>query len=628
VVPEALWSSAHRITDFAGIVAGFLTPCLALLGPVAQAGRLPFATVALLACLSRALGGRRDAADVHPYVAAAPVMVLWSTALYTRVHDGVDAQSLGLASTAGLAAAVQLIGMLMIDRAREGVRVARTWIEGRLDVPVRVVRGEETTTTPADAVRPGEEILLLAGDVVGADARITAGEGVVAPWVDSPLELPKKEGDAIVAGARVVSGRLRGVTTWTGADRAWLRLTVSSSHRPDVAGPLARWVRVATARGSIFAGLVVAALGIANGAAGVDVVAMAAVAAFCLAGTGAAGIVALHSARGQIAALARGIVYRDAAAFDAAGRTDIAVLCSRGTILMGAPELVALEAVSSGGASALLPERVLALAAGASTVGNHPGNVAVRDAARVRGERAESVRNATYLPGLGVTATAANGESLVVGNRSLLLQEKVSIAGAEGRVTELEAQGRSVTLVALAGRLVGLIALQDGLRPGARAAVQRLLDTRIEPVLLSGEARETCDTIGRALDVEHVRPDVLPADRGAEVKALGEGGHIVAVLGHAEPDDGALGAADVSVALAAAGGGEWAVALASDDIRDAAQALSVAHEARHKTVVAAALALGPGAIAALGIALGLLSPSLGPLMSLAGLSAAVVHARR
>ena len=198
------------------------------------------------------------------------------------------------------------------------------------------------------------------------------------------------------------------------------------------------------------------------------------------------------------------------------------------------------------------------------------------------------MRNATVHAGLGVTALASTGERLVVGGRAIMLEEKIGVAVADARVTELEAQGRSVLLVALGDRLVGLIALQDGLRSGARAAVQQLLDARIEPVLLSGEARETCETIGRALDIEHVRPEVLPADRGPEVRALAEGGSVVAVIGHPVSDDGALGAADVAIAMGAAGStpGEWAVALASDDVRDAAMALAIPHATRARVRVA------------------------------------------
>jgi P-type E1-E2 ATPase len=226
---------------------------------------------------------------------------------------------------------------------------------------------------------------------------------------------------------------------------------------------------------------------------------------------------------------------------------------------------------------------------------------------RARGASPENVRNATAHAGLGVTALAASGERLIVGSRALLLQEKVSVAVADARVNELEAQGRSVLLVAFAGKLVGLLALQDGLRPGARAAIQRLLDARIEPVLLSGEARETCETIGRALDIDHVRPEVLPADRGTEVRALAEGGHVVAVLGHPATDDGALGAADVAIAMGAAGStpGEWTVQLASDDVRDAALALSLAHATRDKARLALVAGLVPPLAALLAIAFGL-----------------------
>jgi len=303
----------------------------------------------------------------------------------------------------------------------------------------------------------------------------------------------------------------------------------------------------------------------------------------------------------------------------------VAVLCSRGTVLMGEPEIVALETLGS-----VEVGRVLSLAAGAETASTHPFASAILRAARTRGARPENVRSAAVHAGLGVTALASTGERLVVGSRALLLEERVSVAIADARVTELEAQGRSVLLIALAGKLIGLLGLQDGLRPGARAAVQRLLDARLEPVLLSGEARETCDTIGRALDIDHVRPEVLPADRGAEVRALGEGGRVVAVLGHAATDDGALGAADVSIAMGSAGAtpGEWSAALASDDLRDAARALSMAHEARDDAKIAIALGVAPGIAAVVALAFGVAPPLVAPVAAVAGAIAALVHAKR
>jgi Cu+-exporting ATPase len=334
-----------------------------------------------------------------------------------------------------------------------------------------------------------------------------------------------------------------------------------------------------------------------------------------------------------------GITYKDPRAFERAGATNIVVLSARGTVLMGEPEIVAIDPVGSAGRASDRREaeadtsddvaRVLSLAAGAETASTHPFAAAVLRAARMRGVRADHVRNATVHAGLGVTALASTGERLVVGGRAIMLEEKIGVAAADGRVTELEAQGRSVLLVALGDRLVGLIALQDGLRAGARAAVQRLLDARIEPVLVSGEARDTCETIGRALDIEHVRPEVLPPDRGAEVRALAEGGHVVAVVGHPVGDDAALGAADVAIAMGAAGStpGEWAVALASDDVRDAARAVTIPHEMRERVRTSIILGAAPGIVALLAIGFGVAPLATAPLAVVVGAITAAVHAR-
>ncbi|MDP9034512.1 MAG: HAD-IC family P-type ATPase, partial [Myxococcota bacterium] len=364
--------------------------------------------------------------------------------------------------------------------------------------------------------------------------------------------------------------------------------------------------------------------GFAAGATPVEIVAGMCAGAIAVAAKAASSLAALHFARAHLEALVRGITYKDARAFERAGSTNVAVLSARGTVLMGEPEIVAVDCLG-----AVDRERVLSLAAGAEAISSHPFAMAVLRSARTRGIRPDPVRNATVHMGLGVTAVASTGERVVVGGRAIMLQEKIGVAVTDARVSALEAQGRSVLLVALGDRLVGVIALQDGLRPGARAAVQKLLDAGIEPVLLSGEARDTCETIGRALDIEHVRPEVHPADRGAEVRALAEGGSVVAVVGYPSGDDMALGAANVAVAMGSAGSspGEWAVSLAGDDVRDAAFALAIPHAARDRARVAIALAAGPGFVALLAIVFGVAPLVSAPLAAFLGAVAAAVHGR-
>jgi P-type E1-E2 ATPase len=210
-----------------------------------------------------------------------------------------------------------------------------------------------------------------------------------------------------------------------------------------------------------------------------------------------------------------------------------------------------------------------------------------------------------------------------------MLRERVSVARAEPRINELEAIGRTVLLVALGGRLVGLVGLQDGLRPGARAAVQHLLDVGVEPVLLSGDTRETCETLGHALDIDHLRPELLPGERGDEIRRMSDGGAIVAVVGHGPTDEAALSAAEVSVALGSAGASsaEWSVQLASDDVRDAAYAVRLAHRCRREARLGLTLALVPGLVAVLAVAFNVAPAALAPVAAVIGTLGALIRYR-
>ena len=173
------------------------------------------------------------------------------------------------------------------------------------------------------------------------------------------------------------------------------------------------------------------------------------------------------ASRAHLEALEGGITLPNAGAFERAGAVNVAVLRARGTVLLGEPEIVTIEPVAG-----LQSERVLALAPGAETGSTHPFAAAVMRAARMRGVAADAVRNATVHAGLGVTAVASTGERLVVGGRGMMLEQKIGVAVTDTHAAELEAQGRSVLYVALGDRLLGLVALQDGLRAGARAAVR------------------------------------------------------------------------------------------------------------------------------------------------------------
>jgi cation transport ATPase len=604
------------------LVAGALSAALFLVGPspIALTARVVLVMVATGAFVAHALTVERDASELHPFAASVAPTLAAGAALLARLLDLPLASE--AVSFAGVLVSSLAVIVWMVDRAAHPIRVEREFVRHSLAAPGHRIVGDDVSDAVHDDLRPGEEIVVEAGEVVPVDSTVVAGQAAVHAWLGATTTVTRDEGDPILAGARVLEGRLRAIVGWAGNDRAFMRLTHDPRRRAAVHAPLASFGRNVATRGSIVAA-VVAALAAFSGDRDLLLIVLYAIAAHAaFANRAVSQIAALHVEETVLAALRRGVVFRTAEALDRAGRVSTAAFCARGTLLLGEPEVANVEAFG-----AFEPDSVLGLVSGIESGSSHPRAVAIQRAARARGIRPDGVRSPMPQPGLGLTAVASSGQTLVVGSRGLMLRERISVAMAEAKIADLEAMGRSVTLVALGGKLVGLVALHDGLRPGARAAVQHLLDSGIEPVLLSGDTRETCEALGRAVDIDHIRPEVLPQDRGNEIQRLADGGATVAVLGRSPGDDVALSAADVSVALDSGGAtaAEWSVQLASDDVRDGAFALKTAHACRRAAWLGLAWSIGPSFAAALLMSVSLAPLSAPPLAALTGSAIAVAR---
>jgi Cu+-exporting ATPase len=625
--PRFEWVGGADVTTLLlGLAAlgGLLAVSLGLAGSSMPALNAQVAVlfVAVAALVAQYLMRPRDPTELHPAaLLAAPLVAVSAAALARVLGHRLTGQAITLA---GLVLVSAALSVWLVSRARRELDAEREQLKESLENTAHRVVGDEVVAARAADLRPGEEIVVEAGETVPVDGTVVAGQATLMPWLGAKTRAVRAEGDSVVAGAQLLEGRLRLVVGWAGYDRAWFRLTLDARRRADLLAPLARTGRVVAERVAPFAAGFAALFAFAADPTLLGIVMVLAATQATLAHAGIAQIGALHVTRCVLTALRRGIAFRTADALDRAGRVSCVAFCARGTQLLGEPEVASIESVST-----LDPERVLALVAGAERGGADPTANAVLRAARARNVRPDGVRSPNVQPGLGVTAVASTGEPLVVGSRALMLRERISVARAEPRISELEAIGRTVLLVALGGRLVGLVGLQDGLRPGARAAVQHLLDVGVEPVLLSGDTRETCETLAHALDIDHIRPELLPAERGDEIRRMADGGAVVAVVGHGPVDEAALGAAEVSVALGSAGASsaEWSVQLASDDVRDAAYAVRLAHRCRREARLGLMLTLTPGLMAALAVAFNVAPPALAPVAATLGTLAALIRFR-
>ena len=606
------------------IVGALLSLALTLAGDtgIALVARLVVVGVASIALAIELSLAPRNALSLPVVVQTWPGLVATAVAAVACLVGHKEASS--LTNAAALIVATSAANVLLVLKCRNAVDHERAQLKAALEGDAHRYHDESITVVGPQDLRPGEEIVVGPGEIVPADGTVVAGQAQVVPWYLSGEQVVLNEGACVVAGAKVVEGRLRIIVSWSGFDRAWLRLTVDPRRRADLHGLWAKTGRLVALRlAPIVAGLTALTV-YAAGQSPLEIlgVAVASYCAFCSAGL--AELPALHVARGVFAALHRGIAFRSSESIDRAGRVSTATFCARGTLLLGEPEVTGIDPFGN-----TTTERVLELAAGAQSGSQDPTAIAILRAARAKGVRADAVRSPTLFPGLGVTAIASDGQRLIVGSRGLMLKEYVSVALAETKIADLEAMGRSVLLVALGARIVGAIGLQDGMRPGARAAIQHLLDVNIEPVLLSGDTRETCEALGQALDIDHVRPEVLPGDRGDEIRRLADGGAVVAVIGRSPIDDAALSAADLAIALACAGGSstDWHVQLASDDVRDAAFALRIGHHVRRELLLSLLACIVAAAAGAAVIAFALLPIGAAPVVALLGVIAGVYRWR-
>lgn len=477
------------------------------------------------------------------------------------------------------AAAVALLfslGASLEARAMSRTRRVLSELLDRAPRTAVVLRGGRPEEVPAELVVRGARVLVKPGTVIPVDGRVGAG----GSWVDEStitgeaMPAEKRIGAPVYAGTLNQSGLLQVIASRAGGDTTLARIVRRVEEGEEERAPsqrfierFARWYTP-----SILAlSLLVYAL---TRNAGISL---------SLLVVGCPGALVIATPVAVIAGVGRaarmGILIKGGAHLETIGRISAIAFDKTGTLTTGRPEVrevVPLRAPKTGGEEASRRE-VLRWAAAAEGGASHPIARAILDAV---GATTAPDRLTAEL-GRGVRASL-DGDEVVVGSPRYLVERKV-IAPIELRkeVERLYGRGESVVMVARAGEMVGAIGMSDRPRPEAAEALSRLRARGVRRMaMLTGDERPAAEPVARALGIDELHAGLLPEEKLTAVRRMRGVGQIVAMVGDGVNDAPALAAADVGIAIGAAGSDlavETAgIAILTDDLTRLADAVDTA----------------------------------------------------
>ncbi len=418
-----------------------------------------------------------------------------------------------------------------------GPKTARVLREGREeDVPVDTVAVEDLVL-----VRPGERIPV---DGVVVEGGSSVDESMIS---GESLPVEKQVHDRVIGGTINKQGSFLFKATAVGRDTFLAQVVRLVEEAQSGKAPVERLVdRVA----AVFVPLVILSAVatfliwflIVDGDLVTSLIRMVAVLVIaCPCAMGLATPTAVVAGTGKGAEA--GILFRNSTALEQAHKMTFVVLDKTGTVTQGEPRVI--DIVANSNAS---EDEVLGVAAAVERLSEHPLAEAVAQAAAESLKEIPSINNFESFAGRGVRGDLGD-ETVLVGQRAFLEDEGVKVEELDEEAQRLTHEAKTVMWVAIGGAAVGLIAVADVVRPGSEGAVGKLKELGLLVSLVTGDNRQTAQSVADSVGISEVLAEVLPAGKANYVRELQARGNVVGMVGDGINDAPALAQADVGMAV-------------------------------------------------------------------------------
>lgn len=441
-----------------------------------------------------------------------------------------------------------LLGHWLEMRARAGASDAIRSLMDLAPPKATVLRDGREVEIPTADVAKDDTVVIRPGNKIPVDGEVLEGESQVDESMLTGESMPvgKKPGDTVIGATINKSGSFKYRATKVGADTALAQIVKLVQEAQNSKAP----AQLLADKASQWLVVIAIVIGLVTFAAWFWWLGQTLLFAVTL--TITVFVIACPDALGLATPMAvmvgtglgakNGILFKNASALEEATKLDIVVCDKTGTLTMGEPQVVEVVAADAD------EDAVVRLAATVEQGSDHPLAQAIQR--RAEGLSLSPLRRFENIEGKGARAEV-DGETAFLGNRRLMDEEKIDLAGLADEAARLQGAGQTVVHIAHGGSLIGLIAIADAPRPTAAAMVAKMRERGVEVAMLTGDNQATAERIAAELGIRTVIADVLPAQKADKIKALQTQGKKVGMVGDGVNDAPALTQAEVGFAIGA-----------------------------------------------------------------------------
>ncbi|MBO7394903.1 MAG: heavy metal translocating P-type ATPase [Ruminococcus sp.] len=468
--------------------------------------------------------------------------------------DGDILRARELMSGSYFESAAMILTLITVGKLLESVSKGRTTdaLKSLIKLAPKtacVIRDGAEVTVPAEEVRKGDIFVVRPGESIPADGIVIDGTSAVneASLTGESIPVDKTAGDRVSAATVNQSGFIRCEASRVGEDTTLAQIIRTVSDAAVTKAPIAKTadkVSGVFVPAVILIALVTTVIWLLVGhsfgyalARGISVLVIS-----CPCALGLATPVAIMVGNGVGAR--GGILFKTAVSLEETGRAQVAVLDKTGTITAGEP--VVTDIIGADGTDE--PE-LLRTAYSLEKLSEHPLAKAVVALAEERGVNQYEAVDFEAVAGSGLRAVIG-GRTVTGGNLRYISKFAEVGSAMQTAADDLAEEGKTPLLFAADGKLLGIIAVADVIKPDSAEAVRELKNMGIKVVMLTGDNEKTALSVGRQAGVDNVIAEVLPNGKEAVIRALQKQGRVV-MVGDGINDAPALTRADMGIAIGA-----------------------------------------------------------------------------